>query len=81
MLSLLLYNQVLLPFSNVVYYFVTDFGRLKGVFKFIAWQTVKSLSFNLPILPYILLVFNISLSTFNENIAELKALALITEII
>ena len=48
--------------------------------KLIAWQAVKSLSFNLPVLPRILLVFNISLLTFNKNIAELKSLALITKI-
>ena len=80
MLSLLLYNQVLSPFSNIIYYFITDLGGLKGVSKLIAWQAVKSLSSNLPILPHILLVFNISLPTFNKNIAELKFLALITEI-
>jgi hypothetical protein len=45
-----------------------------------AWQAIKSLSFNLPIFPCILLVFNTSLLTFNENIAELKSLTLITEI-
>jgi hypothetical protein len=32
-------------------------------------------------LPYILLIFDISSPTFNENITELKSLALITEII
>ena len=81
MLSLLLYNRVLLPFSNIVYYFVIDLGGLREVSKLIAWQAIKSPSSNLPILPYILLVFNISLLTFNENIAKLKFLALITEII
>ena len=51
------------------------------MFKLIAWQTVKFLSFNLLVLLYILLVFNTSLLTFNKNIAKLKSLALITEII
>jgi len=50
------------------------------VSKLIAWQAVKSPSSNLPVLPYILLVFNTSLLTFNKNIAKLKSLALITEI-
>jgi len=45
-----------------------------------AWQAVKSPSSNLPVLPYILLVFNISLPTFNKNIAKLKSLVLITKI-
>ena len=80
MLGLLLYNWVLSPFSNIVYYFITDLGGLRGVFKLIAWQVVKSLSSNLSVLPYILLVFNTSLSTFNKNIAELKSLTLITKI-
>ena len=81
MLGLLLCNQVLLPFSDVVYYFVTDLGGLREVSKLIAWQAIKSPSSDLPVLPRILLVFNISLLTFNENIAELKSLALITKII
>ena len=81
MLGLLLYNRVLLPFSNVVYYFVTDLGRLREVSKLIAWQAIKSPSSDLSVLPYILLVFNISLLTFNKNIAKLKSLALITKII
>ena len=81
MLGLLLYNRVLLPFSDVVYYFVTDLGGLREVSKLIAWQAVKSPSSDLPVLPYILLVFNISLLTFNKNIAKLKSLALITKII
>ena len=45
-----------------------------------AWQAVKSPSSDLPVLPRILLVFNTSLLTFNENIAKLKSLALITKI-
>jgi hypothetical protein len=81
MLGLLLYNWVLLPFSNVVCYFITDLGRLREVSKLMAWQAVKSPSSDLPVLPCILLVFNISLLTFNKNIAKLKSLALITEII
>jgi len=81
MLSLLLYNRVLLPFSNIVYYFVIDLGGLREVSKLIAWQAIKSPSSDLPILPYILLVFNISLLTFNKNITKLKYLALITKII
>jgi len=81
MLSSLLYNRVLLPFSNVVYYFIIDLGGLREVSKLIAWQAVKSPSSNLPILPRILLVFNTSLLTFNKNIAKLKYLALITKII
>jgi hypothetical protein len=81
MLGLLLYNRVLLPFSNIVCYFIIDLGGLREVSKLIAWQAIKSPSSNLPILPYILLVFNISLLTFNKNIAKLKSLALITKII
>ena len=46
-----------------------------------AWQAVKSLNFDLLVLLCILLMFNISLLTFNENITELKSLTLITEII
>ena len=80
MLGLLLYNQVLLPFSDVVCYFVTDLSGLRGVSKLIAWQAVKSPSSDLPVLPRILLVLNISLPTFNKNITKLKSLALITEI-
>jgi hypothetical protein len=81
MLGLLLYNRVLLPFSNIVYYFIIDLGGLREVSKLIAWQAVKSPSSNLPVLPYILLVFKISLLTFNKNITKLKSLALITKII
>ena len=80
MLSSLLCNQVLSPFSNIVCYFVTDLDRLRGVSKLIAWQAVESPSSDLLVLPYILLVFNTSLSIFNKNITELKSLALITKI-
>ena len=80
MLGSLLCNQVLSPFSDVVCYFVMDLGGLKGVLKLIAQQAVESPSSDLPVLPRILLVFNTSLPTFNENIAESKSLALITEI-
>ena len=81
MLGLLLYNRVLLPFSNVVYYFIIDLGGLREISKLIVEQAIKSLSSDLPILLRILLVFNISLLTFNKNIAKLKSLALITKII
>jgi len=50
------------------------------VSKLIAWQAVESPSSNLPVLPYILLVFNTSSPTFNKNIAESKSLVLITKI-
>ena len=81
MLGLLLCDRVLLPFSNIVCYFITDLGGLREVSKLMAWQAVESPSSDLPVLPCILLVFEISLLTFDENIAELKSLALITEII
>ena len=80
MLGSLLCDRVLLLFSDVVCYFVTDLGGLRGVSKLMAWQAVKSPSSDLPVLLCILLVFDTSLFTFDENIAELKALALITEI-
>jgi hypothetical protein len=80
MLGSLLCDQVLLPFSDVVCYFVTDLGGLREVSKLMAWQAVESPSSDLPVLPRILLVFNISLLTFDKNITELKSLALITEI-
>jgi hypothetical protein len=81
MLGLLLCDRVLLPFSNIVCYFVTDLGGLREVSKLMAWQAIKSPSSDLPVLPRILLVFDTSLPTFDKNIAKSKYLALITEII
>ena len=49
------------------------------MFKLIAWQAVESPSSDLPVLPRILLVFDTSSPTFDENIAESRSLALITE--
>jgi len=80
MLGSLLCDWVLSLFSNIVCYFVTDLGGLRGVSKLMAWQVVESPSSDLPVLPCILLVFDTSSSIFNKNIAESKSLALITEI-
>ena len=79
MLGSLLCDRVLSPFSDVICYFVMDLGGLRGVSKLMAWQAVESPSSDLPVLPRILLVFDTSSPTFDENIAESRSLPLITE--
>jgi hypothetical protein len=69
------------PFLKVIYYFITNLGRIRVAIIFLAYYVVNYLAFNLLYKLRILLVVETTLDSFNKIVTKSKALALILSII
>jgi hypothetical protein len=75
----ILCDRVLAPFSSVVCYFVSNLGGQKAVAHLLASQAVSRPASDLSALPRILLVVETSSDTFDEILAESRALTLLSQ--